>query len=279
MSTDHDQWDAHQYLRHAALRARPFADLLAQVDHPAPRTVADLGCGPGNVTATVLDRWPDAHVTGIDSSADMIAAARGREQPGHLDFRQADLRDWARAGGEPYDVILANAVFQWLPGHRDLLPEIAGRLAPGGVFAFQVPGNFTSPSHLAIRELVARPYWRERLADTPERPASHDPIDYLTTLDAAGLDADVWETTYSYVLDLTPDATPDADATPAGVTRFVSGTALRPYLVRLGAEDRRRLLAEYAELALAAYPPIRLGGHDVQVVPYRRVFARGSRAA
>lgn len=272
-----DLWDSRQYLRHAGLRARPFRDLLAQVHHEAPRTIVDLGCGPGNATELITQRWPAAHVTGIDSSTDMITAARVRARPGRLDFEQADLRDWATAEGEPVDVILANAVLQWVPGHRELLPHLARRLAPHGVLGFQVPGNFSSPSHTTLKELVSRPYWHARLADVAERPANHDPINYLATLSESGLDADAWETTYTYVLDLTPDETPDADETPAGVTRFVSGTALRPYLTRLDAGDRRRLLAEYDELARVAYPPTRLGERLVQIVPYRRVFATGRR--
>ncbi|HLH84869.1 MAG TPA: methyltransferase domain-containing protein [Trebonia sp.] len=133
-------WDAGQYLRFGGERSRPFFDLLARVGAAGPRYVADLGCGPGNLTAALARRWPSAEVTGVDNAPEMIAAARASAPPGvgRLSFTLGDVRDWRP--GRPPDVLVCNAVLQWVPGHHDLLIRWAGLLAPGGWLAFQVPG-------------------------------------------------------------------------------------------------------------------------------------------
>src|SRR5579862_8217560 len=124
-------WDAGQYLRFGGERARPFFDLVAQVGATSPRYVADLGCGPGNLTAVLAERWPGAEVTGVDSSPEMIAAARADVggRPG-LSFTLADLRQWRPEG--PVDVIVSNAALQWVPGHLEVLRQWPGLLADDG---------------------------------------------------------------------------------------------------------------------------------------------------
>lgn len=167
-------WDPGQYLRHAYHRARPFADLLARVPElPGdPARVADLGCGPGNVTAVLAERWPTARITGLDSSPEMLARAEALAGPtpggGRLDFAPADARTWTPA--EPYDLVISNATLQWVPGHVTRFPDWVAGLAPGGTFAFQVPGNFDAPSHRLMRELAHSPAgrtaWPRRCATT-----------------------------------------------------------------------------------------------------------------
>lgn len=160
-------WDPHQYLRHAAHRARPFADLLAQVtDLPAdPARIADLGCGPGNVTVQLAERWPTAHITGYDNSAEMLAEAQEHAGPtpggGRLDFAHADLTDWTPT--ETYDLIASNAALQWVPGHLEALPGWLDALAPGGTLAVQMPDNIDAP---------LRPHARPHAAPPAGRPAS-----------------------------------------------------------------------------------------------------------
>src|SRR6187431_680719 len=145
------RWDPDRYLTYADERGRPFVDLLTRIDATAPRTVVDLGCGPGNLTALLADRWPDAHVVGLDSSPEMIATARDGDD--RIVFDVADLRDWRPS--VPVDVLVSNATLQWVPGHLDLLPSLVGAVAPGGWFAFQVPGNFDEPSHTIRDQLAA----------------------------------------------------------------------------------------------------------------------------
>ncbi|MFD8514088.1 trans-aconitate 2-methyltransferase [Streptomyces antimycoticus] len=260
-------WDPRQYLRHAGHRVRPFLDLLARVpelptDPGRPPRVADLGCGPGNVTALLFDRWPDARVTGLDNSAEMLAEAQPLAGPttggGRLDLRQADVRNWVP--DEPYDLIVSNAALQWIPGHPDAFPAWLAGLRPGGTFAFQVPGNFTAPSHTLLRDLCDAPEWRDRLADRVRDPGDVlEPTEYLARLAALGCEVDAWETTYVQVL-----------TGPDPVLDWVKGTALRPVLTALADDPpaRDRFLAAYAALLRDAYPSAPHG----TAFPFRRIF-------
>src|SRR3954447_19703198 len=136
-------WDPAQYLRFADERARPFADLMARVAVTDASSVVDLGCGPGNLTAALAARWPAAEVVGVDSSAPMVAAAEAARPPelaARLRYVLADLRDWAPQ--EPVDVVVSSATLHWVPGHVELLAQLAGWLADGGALAIQVPANF-----------------------------------------------------------------------------------------------------------------------------------------
>jgi trans-aconitate 2-methyltransferase len=259
-------WDPAQYLRHAGHRARPFADLLARVpDPPSGRPdVADLGCGPGNITALLADRWPTARITGYDNSPEMLDKARVEHagptpDGGRLDFAHADVRTWAP--GQPYDLIVSNATLQWIPGHAERFGQWIAGLKPGGTFAFQVPGNFSAPSHRLMREIAHSARWRDRLAGT----LRHDdavlaPETYLEKLADLGCTADVWETTYVHLL---------TGEDP--VLDWVKGTGLRPVLTAL-AEDpgaRDDFLAEYRSALRAAYPTTAHG----TPFPFRRIFA------
>ncbi|MFD5704202.1 trans-aconitate 2-methyltransferase [Streptomyces lasiicapitis] len=266
-STASPTWDPDQYLRHSGHRARPFRDLLAQVPAlptaPAPR-VADLGCGPGNVTALLAERWPDAHVTGFDNSAEMLREAGAFAGPtaggGRLEFAHADAGTWAPAP-ETYDLILSNATLQWVPGHADRIPGWIAGLRPGGVLALQMPANFDAPSHTLMRELCASGRWRERLgAVLRHADAVLPPTAYLERLTGLGCAADVWETTYQHLL------TGDDP-----VLDWVKGTGLRPILTTLADDPaaREAFLDEYRALLREAYPA---GAHGT-VFPFRRLFA------
>src|SRR5918998_4310192 len=171
-------WDPATYLQFADERARPFADLVGQVRAAEPAEVVDLGCGPGQLTASLADRWPGATIVGLDSSPEMVERARGYAG-GRVSFAVQDLRDWRPAG--PVDVILSNATLQWVPGHRDLLPRLVAALAPGGWLAFQVPGNFAEPSHDLLHRLADDPRFAEFTA-ARERPVAFDAAAYLDDL-------------------------------------------------------------------------------------------------
>ncbi|MEU9730533.1 trans-aconitate 2-methyltransferase [Streptomyces sp. NPDC048002] len=259
-------WNPTQYLRHADHRARPFGDLLARVPDPptARPRIADLGCGPGNVTVRLTERWPAAHVTGYDNSPEMLAKAEDRAGAtpagGSLDFAHADVRTWRPE--EPYDLIVSNATLQWVPGHADLFAAWIDGLAPGGTLAFQVPGNFASPSHRLMRELADSPRWRDRLADALRHDgAILTPEAYLERLTALGCTGvDVWETTYVHLL---------TGADP--VLDWVKGTGLLPVLTALADDPQARdaFVAQYRAALREAYPP---GPHGTPF-PFRRVFA------
>ncbi|MFI2634961.1 trans-aconitate 2-methyltransferase [Streptomyces collinus] len=263
-------WDPAQYLRHADHRARPFTDLLARVPDlptrpPAGRPrIADLGCGPGNVTTLLAARWPTALITGYDNSPEMLDKAHvDHEGPtpagGRLDFGHADVRTWTPE--EPFDLIVSNATLQWVPGHAERFAGWTAGLKPGGTLAFQVPGNFDAPSHRLMRELAASPRWRDRLDGILRHAdAVLDPEAYLERLTPLGCAADVWETTYIHLLQ---GEDPVLD--------WVKGTGLRPVLTALADEPgaREAFVAEYRAALREAYPA---GPHGTPF-PFRRVFA------
>ena len=251
------RWDPDEYLRFGDQRGRPFTDLMSRVGAADPATVVDLGCGPGNLTAALAERWPRADVVGVDSSAEMVERARAEHGSRRLTFRLEDLLDWEP--GELVDVLTCNATLQWVPGHLALLPRLVGAVAPGGWFALQVPGNFGEPTHTAIADLRLSRRWRERFAGVEvAQPRAEEPGVYLDTLAGLGCTVDVWETTYFQVL-----AGPDA------VVRWMTGTGLRPLLGVLGDDEREALLADYRERVAPSYPE----GSRGTVLPYRRIFA------
>lgn len=266
-------WDPQQYLRHATHRTRPFLDLLNRITElpggGSPR-IADMGCGPGNVTALLAARWPGARITGYDSSPQMLRSAAPYAGPtpggGSLDFRRADALEWVP--DEPYDLIVSNAALQWVPGHADRFPTWLAGLTPGGTLAFQVPGNFHAPSHALLDELCDAPQWRSRLGGHGRRYVYVlSPADYLERLTGLGCEvADVWETTYVQLLQ-------GEDA----VLDWTKGTALRPVLTALEDDPAaaREFVAQYRDLLRKAYPP---GPHGT-VFPFRRIFAVARAAA
>ena len=247
-------WDPDLYLAYADERGRPFLDMLGRVAAAEPRRVADLGCGPGNLTALLAQRWEAAQVTGVDSSVEMVERARAGGFGG-VHFEVGDLRTWRPA--EPVDVLLANAAFQWVPGHLDLLPRLVEAVTPGGWCAFQVPGNHREPSHVLLHELADDPRFAA-YTEGVARPHAHDPMVYADALLDLGLTVDAWETTYLHVL---------TGADP--VFTWVSGTGARPTLEALPDALREEFTAEYQALLREAYPPGRHG----TVLPFRRVFA------
>ncbi|WP_326689851.1 MULTISPECIES: trans-aconitate 2-methyltransferase [unclassified Streptomyces] len=271
-------WDPQQYLRHAGHRLRPVLDLLAHVPDELPRPpkapaavprIADLGCGPGGPSAPLAVRWPDAHITGYDNSPAMLAEARpharegGPAGEGRLDFAHADLAGWQPDPGDGFGLLFSNAALQWVPGHTAAFPGWIDALPTGGALAFQVPGNFASPSHALLAELCDTPRWRDRVQAPHRTGAVLDPAGYadvLRPLGPHGCDVDTWETTYLHLL-----------TGPAPVLDWTKGTTLRPVLARLedDPEARDAFLAEYAELLRDAYPPAADG---TTAFPFRRVF-------
>jgi trans-aconitate 2-methyltransferase len=253
-------WDPTRYLAFAGERERPFAELVARVPTLAARLVVDLGCGPGTATAQLLERWPDARVVGVDSSPAMIARAARLALAPRLCFEQADLRTWEPDG--PPDVVVTNAVLQWIPEQVEVIGRFASLLTPGGSLALQVPGNFGAPSHASMRELAASGRWPVPAGLLRESPVL-EPAGYLSVLTGLGLDADVWETTYLHVLTGTDP-----------VLDWVRGTALRPLLAVLGERDAASFEAAYAAALREVYPPDAAGR---TLLPFRRIFAVGRR--
>jgi trans-aconitate 2-methyltransferase len=251
------RWDPEQYARYSRQRNRPFFDLVAQIGAETPAEVVDLGCGAGDLTAALATRWPAATVRGIDSSPEMIERARAIST---VEFTLGTAQDFDATG---IDVVVSNAMLQWVRGHPELLTTWAGQLNVGGWLAFQVPANFAAPSHQLMRELAGSARWRDRLPDHVRGTDTVlDPSGYLDLLTAAGLQADVWQTEYFHVL------TGDDP-----VLEWVRGTGLRPILAALNTVDAAEFSAEYAALLREAYPARPCG----TVFPFLRTFAVGQR--
>lgn len=259
-------WDPARYARFSDHRLRPALELLDRVPLAAPRLVYDLGCGTGEVTQIMAQRWPDAHVTGVDNSPEMLAKARSLDDS--ITWTEADIADWQPA--ELPDLIYSNATLQWLAGHDTLFPRLMGLLAPGGCLAVQMPQSWPLPSHRLMRETLAHggpdgspigpPTLREALGHVWVHPVSQ----YFDLLAPMSQAIDAWETEYVQVLQGNDP-----------VLEWVSATGLRPVLNGLDDADRELFLARYSAALLEAYPR-RSNGQTLY--PFRRLFIVATRA-
>lgn len=252
-------WDPKQYNRFSDERSRAFYELMNRVGATEPASVADIGCGPGELTAELARRWPLAEVVGVDNSPEMIAAARRLPDVSHgaasLRFEVLDASAWHPTA--PVDVIASNALLQWIPGHEELLIKWVSYLAEGGWLAFQVPANHDQVAHSLLHEQTGSVKWRDRLGDVLFSRQTGDPGSYLELLAKEGCVVDAWETTYMQLL---------SGENP--VLEWFKGTALRPVLAALDEEARAEFLAEYGPKLLSAYPAASYG----TLFRFRRVF-------
>jgi trans-aconitate 2-methyltransferase len=247
-------WDSGQYLRFADERTRPALDLLAQLDLAAPQRVIDLGCGPGNSTAFLRERWPEAAITGLDISAEMLVTAR-RDHPA-IDFVAGDIAEWSP--GEPYDLVFSNAALQWVGDHEQLLPRLLDGVAGDGALAVQMPRNHDFATHALMRQVAAEGPWRERLADARAPSPVKPPEFYYDCLAPRCRQMVLWETNYIQVMEGV-----------AAIIDWLRGTGLRPFLARLDEAEQRLFLDRYAALLGEAFPA-RADGKVL--LPYPRLF-------
>lgn len=249
-------WDPGQYLAYGDLRLRPGLDLLARVPLEAPERVVDLGCGPGNLTLRLAERWPQAEVAGVDHDEAMLADAVDRDPGRRVSWMPGDLSTWTAA--HRVDLVFSNAALHWVDDHPRVLQHWLGQLAPGGVLAFQVPNNFDEPSHTSVAEVVDEGPWAARLRpgllDHPVLP----PHRYHRLLRPVVEQLDVWATTYWQAL---------TGEDP--VLEWVKGSLLRPLLAELGDAEREAFLGQVGERLRAAYPADETG---VTLFPFQRLF-------
>ena len=249
-------WSAAQYGKFEDERNRPIVDLLARIPTSEAARAADIGCGPGNSTEFLRARYPDAEIVGLDSSADMIAAARRRLPD--MRFEIADIATWPDAG--PFDVILANAALQWLPDHETLFPALLDKLAPGGSLAVQMPDNLDEPAHRLMRETAADGPWAAKLSGAANaRAPRHDADWYYRLLHGSVSGIDVWRTVYHHPL----------AGGAAAIVEWFKGSGLRPFIDPLDPAEREAYLARYEAAVAGAYPAMNDGS---VLLPFPRLF-------
>jgi trans-aconitate 2-methyltransferase len=251
-------WSPEQYLKFAEERTRPCRDLIARVEVWRPLRIIDLGCGPGNSAEAIAQRWPDAAITGLDSSPAMIESARAVRP--ECEWRAGDIAAWAASSNERFDVVFSNAALQWLGDHASLFPRLLERVESGGALAVQAPGNYDGAANRLMRELAASAGWRRWFPDGKARGwHTHDLDFYYNALAPHAARLDLWATEYWHILGAAEE-----------IVEFYKGTGLRPYLEAIAdAEERERFLAEYLEKLRPAFPA---QANGAVLFSFRRIF-------
>ena len=251
-------WNSSQYLKFANERTQPSIDLAARLALDAPKTIIDLGCGPGNSTAVVARRWPGAAVTGLDNSAAMLATA-AKTHP-QWTWRESDIATWAETNTAKFDLIFSNAALHWVTDHARSLPRIFDSVAPGGALAFQMPHSLASPHQTCMRELPQSPKWRARFPTPPDAWQVESVGFYYDLFAGRAVRLDLWLTEYLYVFDGV-----------AGIVEWHKGAALLPFLKALPDEaTRAEFIADYLAAITPHYPP---QANGKVLLPFRRLFA------
>ena len=251
-------WSAKQYTLFEQQRTRPVRDLVAAIPTADVRTAVDLGCGPGNSTEVLAERFPEAQVTGMDSSDDMLADARKRLPA--LNFELADIGTWSPV--HTFDVILANASLQWLPDHATLYPHLVNQLNPGGTLAVQTPDNLDEPAHRLARDVAADGPWSAKIGAVKHNER-HTASYYYELLSKHCSAVEVWRTTYQHPL-----------ADHAAVVEWFKASALRPFLAPLSSDEKTAFLQAYQARITQAYPALADG---TVLLPFPRLFIIATR--
>ena len=248
------KWDASHYLRYGTERTRAAADLLARIDLESPQNIVDLGCGPGNSTALLRHRWPDANLLGVDSSAEMIATAKKT----FIDqqWLQCEVNLWKPQ--IPYDLVYANATLHWLPNHDELLGQLFNYVATGGALAFQIPSAIYPTVRKLVFEISRQSQWNDRMIEPRSRLTMESPDFYYDQLIQTSSNIDIWETEYMHELD-----------SKQAIVDWISSTGLRPFMDALDTDEQTEFKMELRSQVNDAYD---LRADGKVLFPFRRTF-------
>jgi trans-aconitate 2-methyltransferase len=248
-------WDANLYLQFANERSQPAIDLIARIKLPNPKRIIDLGCGPGNSTALLRQRWPEADITGLDNSPEMIAAA-SKAYPGEK-WVLADIAPWT--ADVAYDLVFSNAALQWLPEHAALFPQLIAQVAPAGALAVQIPAHYESPFHRILLEVANAEKWRQRMPAARRALTKEAASVYYNLLQPLASHLELWETEYCHILE-----------GPQDIVAWFRGTGMRPFLEALdSAQEKQEFERMVLEGCTRAYPRQK----DSRILfPFRRLF-------
>ncbi len=248
-------WDPHLYMKFAGERTQPALDLTSRIPLGQPQSIIDIGCGVGNSTTILRNRWPNAEITGLDNSDAMLEAANKRNPEIH--WLKADIASWKPQSC--YDLIFSNAALQWVPNHESLFCNLLGYVNHSGFLAVQMPYHYTSQLHKIIIEISHQSQWTKRLEGARKALTSHKPSFYYDLLHSKCSQIDLWQTNYYHVMER-----------PEAILEWISGTGLRPYLEALGNDnDRRNFKAVILEEYRQAYPRRKDGK---VLFPFSRLF-------
>jgi trans-aconitate 2-methyltransferase len=248
-------WDPNLYLQFGSERTQPSLDLIARISVANPTRIIDLGCGPGNSTEVLRRRWPEADVTGLDSSPEMIAAARKTYPEGK--WVLADAGTWV--ADAPYDIVYSNAALQWIPDHARLFPHLLYQVAAGGALAVQVPAHYHSPLNQVMREAARDAEWVERMQGPLNALTRESPAFYYDVLQPAATRVEIWETEYQHVME-----------GPQAIVDWFRGTGMRPFLDALETEAERQRFEQLVRAGYTKAYPTRIDGRIL--FPFRRLF-------
>ncbi len=248
-------WNPDQYLKFASERTQPSIDLAARINVGNPESIIDIGCGPGNSTQVLRQRWPGAKISGLDSSVDMINKAK--EESPDIDWITADALSFPFS--KKYDIVFSNAAIQWIPDHEILLPRLLKILNEGGALAVQVPENFDSPLHQALLAVSSNPKWSRLTSGAEKLITYHTAEYYYDILSLTSEKSDIWETTYYHVL-----------SSHAALVEWYKETGMRPFLERLPDESSRKEFE--SEVLAKCVREYRIQNNGKVIYPFKRVF-------
>lgn len=248
-------WDSDLYLKFAVERTQPSVDLISRISLTHPSRIIDLGCGPGNSTAILRQRWPAAEIVGLDNSRAMIHAA-AQAYPDWT-WIEEDIATWTAA--TPFDLVFSNAALQWVANHAEVMPHLLRQVRPQGALAIQMPAHFRSPVHELMIEVAKNPAWQDLMEDAIHAINVERPAFYYDLMSPHVSKLDLWETEYVHVM-----------KSPAAILEWIRGTGLRPFLEALPSEEQKR---RFEELFLARLTRAYSAQKDGRVLfPFRRLF-------